>query len=689
MKKSGSLSNLKTLAKMSSNSPSIEDLRRGSAFSFNGYLERAKSALGIQRLSNPSLVASDSDLDLHKTHYVHAELQFIMALIEIGNRLVSVQKEARQNSLIAELTLLNHNLPADVCLPLFCTGSDNDRVHHKIMRICPKEAVVLNSANSAPFLILVEVLDYHTLDEANDTPNDTPPNHEKVIPLESSRENSSRISPHPTLDTSLKFSDKSDNNLNPTSPKEYYNNVMNRRTSAVSLSTAAGMHDDFSDRLKTAAVMLAQLYNQQKLDQISTATLTRKRIGNNSYMKMETRPPSSSSIKTKSKFSADFEMIRNRVVKEMVEAQAALLEKGSEISNAPDELIDHNLEASLHNAAKDDPSAAVFRESFAKKVERVRASSPFGKSPHWKLYSVIVKAGSDLRQEHLALQLMSEISRIWKAADCKVWIYCYQILVASDEAGLIETIPDSISIHSIKKDGYANGLNQKGVAFTLYDYFVKEFGDPGSESFLEAQDNFMRSLAGYCLISYILQVKDRHNGNILIDKKGHIIHIDFGFVLSNSPGSVGFEMAPFKLPLEYIDILEGQSSRKFSEFRTLMQDAFKILRKSSDQIICLCEIMEKSSFLACFTGANSKPTAAAEKSIEPFRSSLSSDADMRIPETTKVEALPVSAALRDRFFPSLSEPQVDDALDGLIDNSCNNIFSRLYDSFQYYSQNVF
>ena len=83
----------------------------------------------------------------------------------------------------------------------------------------------------------------------------------------------------------------------------------------------------------------------------------------------------------------------------------------------------------------------------------------------------------------------------------------YQILVASDEAGLIETIPDSISIHSIKKDGYANGLNQKGVAFTLYDYFVKEFGDPGSESFLEAQDNFMRSLAGYCLISYILQVK--------------------------------------------------------------------------------------------------------------------------------------------------------------------------------------
>ena len=117
---------------------------------------------------------------------------------------------------------------------------------------------------------------------------------------------------------------------------------------------------------------------------------------------------------------------------------------------------------------------------------------------------------------------------------------------------MIETIPDSISIHSIKKDAYANGWFQKGVAFSLYDYFVKEYGNPGSDSFLLAQDNFMRSLAAYCLISYILQVKDRHNGNILIDKQGHIVHIDFGFVLSNSPGSVGFEMAPFKLPLVFL-----------------------------------------------------------------------------------------------------------------------------------------
>jgi phosphatidylinositol 4-kinase len=46
----------------------------------------------------------------------------------------------------------------------------------------------------------------------------------------------------------------------------------------------------------------------------------------------------------------------------------------------------------------------------------------------------------------------------------------------------------------------------------------------------------MRSLANCSLICYILQIKDRHNGSILLDPKARIIHIDFGFFLLNSLG---------------------------------------------------------------------------------------------------------------------------------------------------------
>ena len=42
-----------------------------------------------------------------------------------------------------------------------------------------------------------------------------------------------------------------------------------------------------------------------------------------------------------------------------------------------------------------------------------------------------------------------------------------------------------------------------------------------------------------------------------MDEEGHIIHIDFGFMLSNSPGGVNFESAPFKLTRELLEVRLG------------------------------------------------------------------------------------------------------------------------------------
>nr|CAG8558693.1 11342_t:CDS:2 [Entrophospora candida]CAG8570999.1 10931_t:CDS:2 [Entrophospora candida] len=302
---------------------------------------------------------------------------------------------------------------------------------------------------------------------------------------------------------------------------------------------------------------------------------------------------------------------------------------------------------------RDDPSAAVFREDWNTKRERIRKASPFGNHPNWRLFSVIVKTGADLRQEQLACQLIKEMERIWQKDHVNVWVKYYRVLVTSDHSGLIETIQNSISIHSIKKDAYAKRLNEKGFVFTLFDYFVKTYGDVTSEAFLRAQDNFMRSLAAYSLVSYILQVKDRHNGNILVDTEGHLIYIDFGFMLSNSPGSVGFELAPFKLSQEYLDILGGLNSEKFLEFKSLLKQAFNVLRKHADNIVSLVEMTSKDSKLPCF---------------------LSGEA--------------TSSHLKDRFQLTLTQPQFDDFVEKLIMSSCCNVFTRLYDTFQYYSNGI-
>jgi phosphatidylinositol kinase/protein kinase (PI-3 family) len=148
-------------------------------------------------------------------------------------------------------------------------------------------------------------------------------------------------------------------------------------------------------------------------------------------------------------------------------------------------------------------------------------------------------------------------------------------------------------------------------------------------------------------------------------------------------------MAPFKLPLEYIDVLDGIGSAKYLEFRDLIKSAFKILRKNSDSLLMLVELMEKDSFLPCFTGANSRlATSSSIEALAPF-TDLKGGSVHKTSSAPLPSSLPVSAALRARLFPTLIDAQLDVAIDVLIDSSCGNTFTTLYDQFQFYSQGVF
>lgn len=55
--------------------------------------------------------------------------------------------------------------------------------------------------------------------------------------------------------------------------------------------------------------------------------------------------------------------------------------------------------------------------------------------------------------------------------------------------------------------------------------------------------------------------------------------------MSNTPGNLGFEAAPFKLPLEYVEVLGGINGAAFREFKILFQQGFEAARKHCDRII--------------------------------------------------------------------------------------------------------
>ena len=191
---------------------------------------------------------------------------------------------------------------------------------------------------------------------------------------------------------------------------------------------------------------------------------------------------------------------------------------------------------------------SLFKESFEIAKERLRSRSPFGHLKTWNLIQVIVKCGDDLRQEQLAMQMISLFKQILTKNKCDLWLKDYEIIATGLDCGILECVSDACSIDSLKKSLPPNRNS-------LLDFFKAQFGEKTRgnfySAFKDAKKNFVKSLAGYSLLSYILQIKDRHNGNILLNMlDGRLVHIDFGYILNSR--ILNFEAAPFKITNDII-----------------------------------------------------------------------------------------------------------------------------------------
>ena len=294
--------------------------------------------------------------------------------------------------------------------------------------------------------------------------------------------------------------------------------------------------------------------------------------------------------------------------------------------------------------------STIFGEAFIDQENRLKSQSEYGFLSSYKICKILIKTGVDFRQEQFASQLINEFAQIFKIEDVDCYLYPYEIISTGYNCGIIEVCPNSISLDELK---HKTTFDQNNSLKNFYEFYFEK----GTKKYQKALKNLVKSLAGYSLVCYFLQIKDRHNGNILINNEGYLIQIDFGFFLSNAPGNE-FEKAPFKLTEEVIEAIGGINSKYFLYFRKLMSKGIIAISKHYEKIMILVEMMY------CGYG----------KELECFK-----QGDVTL------------SKLRQRFKPKNDMKKRDylALVDSLIHEALSSWTTNWYDKYQYFFEGIF
>jgi phosphatidylinositol 3-kinase len=105
-------------------------------------------------------------------------------------------------------------------------------------------------------------------------------------------------------------------------------------------------------------------------------------------------------------------------------------------------------------------------------------------------------------------------------------------------------------------------------------------------------DTYVKSCAGYSVITYILGIGDRHLDNLLLHPSGSFFHCDFSFILGIDPKTY----LPMRITDDMIQGMGGKGSDNYVKFLSLMGAAFLALRRADAVriLLSMVRLMEAS-----------------------------------------------------------------------------------------------
>ena len=594
-------------------------------------------------------------LDINFISY-HSTLNFIDHLCDISNELPKYPIDEQQIFLYKKLKEINKKLPCNVYLPFLKDSTRNYLICH-----IPLEGVkIFRTKTRCPIMLTFEMI---RMDEINKEimEDDVDEDYPSSVRSKSISSSGSGL----ILDDDKLTGKKNRKLLNDIIREDTtdYNNADYDLSKPLLLNKAESGEDSFTTYKAKKAKLpkkpnsddIKDTKNEQKFLNIINRFRNKNQMPLRDLNKSKTIffEPKKNPLSKDNNISNNTKDLANKLIQKNKENDESKLNvNGINDVNPEDALIPEKEIQPIDKSRNPEEFKNIFGTTFEEKEKNLKKTSLFGKFKSHKIFTCIFKTHEDLRQEQFATQLINEFNQIFKIEDVKCWLNTYEIISTGNDAGLVEMVNDSLSLDQLK---------QKLNNIPLRDFYLYYWGKGRSTSpeYKKAMSNFVSSLAGYSLVCYFLQIKDRHNGNILIDNEGHIAHIDFGFLLSNAPGKgLKFENAPFKLSRDMVQCLGGNQGVYFDEFRKLLKKGFLAVHKHRKKIIILVEMMW------CGHGRNLDCFEKGQEAINELKQRLAPKECVRKKDVFKF-------------------------VDRLIEQSVDNWRTKWYDIFQYYVQGIF
>ncbi|TAQ89178.1 hypothetical protein B7494_g2492 [Chlorociboria aeruginascens] len=326
-----------------------------------------------------------------------------------------------------------------------------------------------------------------------------------------------------------------------------------------------------------------------------------------------------------SKISGDIKTSREAISRKVEKVKQFLADPKNEIVNI-DPPLPLPLDPSVLITGVDPFDTLVFKSSLFPIMLTFKTTTKHK-------YQIMFKTGDDLRQDQLVIQIITLMDQLLRKENLDLKLSPYKILATGATAGAAQFVP-SMSLQTI-----VNKYKNKEVLAYL------QYNNPDGKAPLgvrkEVLDTFIKSCAGYCVITYLLGVGDRHLDNLLLSPSGHFFHADFGFILGRDPKPFAPSM---KLCKEMVEGMGGASSEQYRQFKQYCFTAYTTLRKSSNLILNLFSLM----------------------------------VDANIPDI-KLEPDKVVLKVKERFHLEMSEEDAIRHFERLIEDSANAIFPVVID----------